>query len=107
MGAYIFVNEEDRVKMRRVSDPEINESFQEALKCDPTLMITEVQRSKKKSWLHKREYYVTYEIYHETLGLDGRPYQAKGQISGSGYRYVTLAYLHGIYNGVTHLTKKP
>lgn len=103
MGMYMYVSEEDRILKRKVDNKEVNESFQAALLCDPSLMIEEHKKYKKK-WF-KKEYVqvdIWWDIYHEAAAYDGSAYQARWQISGSGKKEVVLAYLHGIINGVTH-----
>lgn len=103
MGAYIYVSEQDRIKMRRVSDPEVNEEFQEALKYDPSLMIEEYSHSVTKGFFKKRTEFTTrFTIYHESPGFDKSTYQARIQASASGEKKVVIAYLHGIINGVVH-----
>jgi hypothetical protein len=110
MGMYMYVSEEDRIYKRSVSDLDVNESFQEALRCDPSLMIEERKYTKKRkffsSWFREEKTQLTYNIYHETPALDGSAYQARYQWSGSGSKNVALAYLHGIINGVTNLKSK-
>ena len=101
MGMYMFVSEEDRITKRKVSDPHVNEEFQEALKYHPLLMIEEKEHL-KKSLFGRTEVEVTYQIYHETPAWDGLPYQARYQISGSGPKAIVIAYLHGIINGAVH-----
>lgn len=102
----MYVSEEDRTIKRKVKDNYVNEEFQEALKCDPSLMIEEVQYIKKTGWIKKKKTVHTYyNVYHETPSFDGRPYQARYQSSGSGEKKVVIAYLHGIINGVNHNKK--
>jgi hypothetical protein len=98
------VSEEDRITKRKVADEKVNKSFQEALKCDPSLMIEEHKRYKKKWFKNEyKEIKVWWDIYHETPALDGSAYQARYQFSASGTNKETvIAYLHGIINGVTH-----
>ena len=109
MGLYMYVSEGDRILKRKVSDEYINEEFQEALKCDPSLMIEENTRLKRvrNGWFRYRMVEdKQYHIYHETPGSDGLPYQARLQSSGSGEKKVVVAYLHGIINGVVHKEKE-
>ena len=100
----MYVSEQDRITKRKVDEEYINGEFQEALKCDPSLMIEQVlRRIVKKGWFKSTrtaEYY--YNIYHETPATDGSAYQARYQASGSGKPEVVVAYLHGIINGVNH-----
>jgi hypothetical protein len=104
MGMYIFVSEQDRIAKRKVTDSEVNESFQEALKCDPSLIIEE-RTAVIKKWFKTTEK-IIYSLYHETPALDGSAYQARWQHSGSGSKEIAIAYLHGIINGVTHIGNK-
>ena len=98
----MYVSEEDRILKRKVDNKEVNESFQAALLCDPSLMIEEHKYIIKK-WLFGREINkTTYSIYHETPAFDGSPCQARFQSSGSGEKHVVIAYLHGIINGSVH-----
>lgn len=100
MGIYIFVSDEDRTIKRKVTDVGVDTEFQEALKCDPSLMIHENIRKVIKGVFKKRiEDKTTYTIYHETPASDGTPYQARLQQSGSGDKTIVIAYLHGIING--------
>lgn len=104
MGMYIYVTELDRKMKRKVSDKELDETFQEALKYDPSLMIEEVLKRIKKRWFKgapTAEY--VYNIYHETPAHDGSAYQARYQFSGSGEKRIVMAYLHGIINGCSKL----
>lgn len=106
MGLYMFVNEEDRITKRNVSDVNLNEVFQEALKCDPSLMIEEYEHKPKRgffsSWFDNRKNETRYSVYHETPAFDGAPYQARVQFSACGDKRTVTIYLHGIINGVFH-----
>ena len=100
MGMYCFINEYDRIAKRKVVGNEyLNEEFQEALKCCPSLMIDSYLSVQYKGILRKRVVETHYNIYHETPAADGSPYQAKHQKSGSGKIEIVIAYLHGIING--------
>lgn len=101
MGLYIYVSNQDRTEKRKVSDETINTEFQEVLKHDPSLMIEEHTNIVRKGFLKRRAEVKTYSVYHETPALDGSPYQARLQMSGSGEKKVVIAYLHGIINGCT------
>ena len=103
MGMYAFVSEQDRVTKRKVTDEELNEDFQEALKYDPSLMIEERYEYIRKKWYKKKEVVTYYQIYHESPAFDGSAYQARYQFSGSGEKRIVVAYLHGIINGCAHL----
>lgn len=96
----MYVSEQDRTEKRKVSDKEVDESFQEALKYDPSLMIEESHVFKKT--LFGKRAISFFHLYHETPAYDGSAYQARYQISGSGERKTVLAYLHGIINGCMH-----
>lgn len=99
----MYVSEEDRITKRRVSNPYVNEEFQEALKYDPSLMIEEYPDQVRKGWFGKIVDTTRYTIYHETPAHDGTAYQARIQASGSGDKRTVIAYLHGIINGCVHL----
>lgn len=102
----MFVSNEDRISKRKVSDKEINEEFQEALKHDRSLMIEERQHVIKRGWFGKKEAFTFYQLFHETPAFDGTAYQARYQISGSGKKEVVTAYLHGIINGAIAKTNE-
>lgn len=105
MGLYIFVNNEDRVTKRRVSDNDLNEIFQEALQYAPFLIIEE-QRRVRRSFFGKRTEYISYSVYHETPAHDGSVYQARLQMSASGSKPIVVAYLYGIINGALAVNRK-
>lgn len=102
----MFVNEQDRITKRKVSDADLNEEFQEALKYDPSLMIEEYKYKPKRgffsSWFNDSKTETRYTVYHETPAFDGSPYQARLQFSASGDKRTVTIYLHGIINGVVH-----
>lgn len=102
MGMYMYVSEADRITKRKVADEYVNESFQEALKYDPSLMIEEYTYVVRKSFWGRNKIETRYNIYHETPAFDGSAYQARYQFSGSGDKRTVVAYLHGIINGVVH-----
>jgi hypothetical protein len=106
MGLYMFINEQDRSRLRKVSDPSLNEEFQEALKYHPLLMIEEYPVRRKRTfwskWFKRPEPEMHYQLYHETPSWDGSPYQARYQISASGKKKTVIAYLHGIINGAVY-----
>lgn len=105
MGLYMFVNDNDRISKRKVSDPFVNEAFQAALQCDPSLMIEEHFHNRKVNSRFFRKNVlenITYSVYQETPAHDGSAYQARLQGSGSGDKKTVIAYLHGIVNGVNH-----
>ena len=95
----MYVTNEDRVNKRKVSDAFVNEEFQEALKCDHSLMIEEYIPKPKSGFFSWKDDEPTYSVYHEEPTHDGSPYQARLQASGSGTKAVVIAYLHGIING--------
>ncbi len=105
MGLYMFVNDQDRVTKRKVSDSDLNEIFQEALQYDPLLMIEEDRRVTRSFW-GKRTEYLSYWIYHETPAHDGSAYQARLQMSASGSKPIVVAYLYGIINGALAVNRK-
>jgi len=102
MSLYMFITEEDRVNMRKVSYPYVNQEFQEALKYCPDLMITQHETIVKKGFF-KKERIPVFNVYHESPAHDGSPYQAHFQFSGSGSVGVVIAYLHGIINGANQI----
>jgi hypothetical protein len=97
----MYVNKEDRVTKRKVSDEELNEAFQEALKYDPSLMIEEYPVIKRR-FLRKPLKTFRYSVYHETPAFDNSPYQARLQFSASGDKRTVITYLHGIINGIVN-----
>ena len=100
MGMYMYVNEQDRITKRRVlGNDYLNEAFQEALKCCPSLMIDSYTAVSYKGLFKKKILETHYNVYHETPAFDGSPYQARYQLSGSGRVSTVIAYLHGIING--------
>ena len=98
----MFVKKEDRIKLSKVFDKEVNEEFQEARKLDPSILIEESYKVRKNNFLAKKQTVTYYQIYHETHPHDEVPYQARYQISGSGNKQIVIAYLHGIINGINH-----
>lgn len=101
MGAYIYITENDRIDMRKVADTDLDTEFQEALKYDPSLMISEYTRLVRKG-LFKKDYVKSYSIYHESPAFDGSTYQARLQGSACGTKEIVITYLHGIINGCLH-----
>ena len=103
MGLYTYITEADRINMRKVDDLELNEVFKEALKHDPTLMLSQTTYNEKR-WFRKPLEYSHYTVYHEVLNDKGNPmYEARQQLSASSYdKKVILAYLYGIINGSIH-----
>lgn len=108
MGLYIFVDDKDRITKRKVTDSDLNEDFQEALKYDPSLMIEETITKTERGWVKKKVIIKTrYTVYHECPSHDGSAYQARMQMSGSGEKNIVTAYLHGIINGAVNSKSKP
>lgn len=101
MSVYMYIDEQDREDMRSVEDEEVNEVLQEALEHDPTIMVSQSERTLyKESWIFGRtKEVVTFSVWHESTGTDGKAYQARLQMSGTGTKEVAIAYLHGIING--------
>lgn len=98
MGLYMYITSYDKVKMRWVTDKELNDDLQEALKFDKSIMISEHTQVRKR--LFKKPISKTfYFVYHEVYFKDGESYQARQQMSASGYKEIVTAYLHGIVNG--------
>ena len=104
MGMYIFNNEQDREKYKKVSDHYVNIEFQEALKYEPGLIVMEIKRIKKTGLFKKNIEETIYQVYHETSKPNEPPYQARYQFSGSGTKEIFIAYLHGLINGY-HILK--
>lgn len=100
MGLYTYINEQDRINMRKVNDLEVKEVFEEALQHDPTLMISETIFTVKNGWFKKPKEVSTFSIYHECFTPNGKPaYEARQQLSASGSKQLVIAYLYGIING--------
>ena len=98
MGAYIYITEAERISMRRVLHPELKSLFEEALQCDPSLMIRDYPVRVKRGWFgYTIE--TKYDLYHESPSYDGSAYQARFQSSASKNMDTLVAYLHGIING--------
>jgi hypothetical protein len=104
MGLYTYITDQERVSMRKVFDPELNELFQEALQFDPSLLIknypVRIRKKLIKGWFSST-IETRYELYHETPASDGTAYQARIQISASKNMDTLVAYLHGIINGAS------
>jgi hypothetical protein len=105
MGLYIYINAEDSIRMRKVTDKNLNNLFQEALKYDPSIMISEHVQTRRVGVRRKTEAYSTYSVFHEMSPFKGLPFEARLQSSASGDASVVVAYLHGIINGATNRTK--
>lgn len=101
MGIYVYITEQDRVSMRKVTDPELQELFNEAHSYDESLMISECHYPVKRRFIgYKTE--LRYQIYHESGKPNEPAYQAKQMICASGDLKVVKAYLYGIINGYLH-----
>ena len=99
MGLYTYIEETDRINMRKVKDINVNDIFQEALEHDKSLMITERVDTIKEGLFRKPKKVSYFTIYHETPAYNGSAYQARVQLSASGSKEVVVAYLYGIING--------
>lgn len=100
MGLFTYINEQDRVNMRKVNDFEVKEVFEEALQHDSTLMISETVYTVKNGWFKKPKEVSQFNIYHECFTPNGKPaYEARQQLSASGSKQLAIAYLYGIING--------
>lgn len=99
MGLYTYITETDRINMRKVKDIDVNELFQEALKHDKSLMMTERVETIKEGLFRKPKKVSYFTVYHETPAFDGSAYQARFQSSASGSKSIVVAYLYGIING--------
>lgn len=98
MGLYMYITENDRVKMREVKDKSLDEIFQEAFLHDKSLMISETIHLQKTGFFSKPKEVSTYSIYHD-CDPENHPYQARQQLSASGDKDIIYAYLFGIING--------
>ena len=105
MGIYIYIDQQDRINMRKVANPELQELFNEALKYDESLMICEGVRYKKRMLFGYKEF-PHYQIYHDQHGQNEPPFQARQQITASGSVEIVTAYLYGIINGALHSKNK-
>ena len=87
-------------------DPEVNEIFQEAKLCVPSLLISERKLVEITGiWpFEKKKFVDHYTIYHEARAADGSPYMVRVQSSGTGTFEVACAYLYGIINGFNSLS---
>lgn len=100
MGLYMYINENDRTSMRKVTNSGLNELFQEALQHDSSLMISGITHEVKQGWFKKPKEITTFNVYHECLFSSGVPlYEARLQMSASGELPTVTAYLYGIING--------
>lgn len=111
MGLYIYITEEETKRLKTVSDPELNELFQEALQADESLLIEEdYRRIKKKGykgWLMgEKEKTFDYTVYHESRAHDGSAYQAQQVYGISSTKLSAMTYLFGIINGAFANEKK-
>lgn len=106
MGLYAYINENDRINMRKVNDLDVKQVFEEALQYDKTLMLTEGTFYKGQGLFRKPKEVKHFAVYHEEF-VDGKPiFQARQQMSASGSKAVVVAYLYGIINGCLS-NKKP
>lgn len=100
MGLYMYINAQDRIKMRNLKDSSVKEIFDEAREFDPTLMISELVTYERSGIFSKKKEVSSYSIYHEVFLQNGNPaYEARQQLSASGSKEVVMAYLFGIING--------
>jgi hypothetical protein len=107
MGAYIYINEEDRIRMRKafLGDRDVQGLLAEALEYDNSLLILCYEKIVKESFFGKKTVEKVYEIYHDVDPLKP-PYQARWQISASGTKSGAMCYLYGIINGAIAQTTK-
>lgn len=107
MGIYALINDQDRINMRLVKDLDIKEVFEEALKYDKSLMISETIFIDKKYWWSKPIEVKHFSVLHEQFSNDGTrsAYRAREQLSACGSKQTVLAYLYGIINGYLCNTK--
>lgn len=97
MGLYIFISDQDRIKMSFVEDQDVNELLKEARTHDPYLLLE--QRDHIERRLFRKTIESRFAVYHESPALDGSVYQARMNFYGSGNKEVTMSYLAGIING--------
>lgn len=107
MGLYTYITEEERDSMKKVTDPEMQSLFNEALTFDNSLLITE-HKHRVKNGLFKKDTFVTcYSIFHDEH-VNKPSYQARFISAGSGSKEMAMAYLYGIMNGWLHsITPSP
>lgn len=104
---YRFITEEETRRLKSVSDKELNEVFQYALKFNDTILIEENTRLVHEGWFsRKRVAKTTYSVYHESRAHDGSAYQARYQNCASGDASIVFAYLFGIINGGLSVRKE-
>ena len=100
MGLYIYITSYDRENMREVKNKDVKPVFEDALKLDKSLMISEREYITRGNWFRKEKRVSYFTIYHEQYNDNGNSmYQARQQLSGSGTKEICLAYLFGIING--------
>ena len=98
MGLYIYLTDQDQISMRKVADVELKEIFDEALRHDKSLMISEINHTENRLF-KKSKQSIRYSIYHECFMGGKSTFQARQQISASGSKQLVIAYLYGIING--------
>lgn len=104
MGLYMYITSYDKNRMRWVTDKELNDDLQEALKFDKSIMISEHTEVRKRLF-RKPVSKTFYFVYHEIFLKEGRTsYEARQQMSASGSKEIVTAYLHGIVNGANSNT---
>ena len=99
MGLYMYINEQDISKMRKVEDQEVQELFNEALGHDKSLFISETTIIKKHGLLKRNKHEIRYSIYHQCMVKKKPIFEVRQQISASGAKPLVMAYLYGIING--------
>lgn len=92
--------------MKSVSDKELNELLQQALKYDDTLLIDEEIVYVKKGWFSKVTQETKHKLFHESRSVDGKPYQAQYMLGVDGGVLQITAYLMGIINGGEAMKRK-
>lgn len=105
MGLFIYISEEETKRLKTVSDPELNELFQEALSVDSSLLIDE-KEFMKTGWFGRHKYDKRYTLYHESRAHDGSAYQAQQVFGISSTKLSAMTYLFGIINGAFANEKK-
>lgn len=101
MGLYAYIGEHELPRLTKVSDLQVNEVFQNALKLCPSLLIAERDVIKKKGWFQSTPTMETfYAVYHKEHYRGTWTGQARQMLCASGKKEIAMAYLYGIINGV-------
>lgn len=100
MGVYIYIDNYDKKRMKNVTDEDVNEAYNEAIKYDPTLLVsesTEIYYRKICLFLNQRKTKTVYKVYSEVIGDDGQSlYQAEQIPYATGNKRVAIAFFKGV-----------